>query len=403
MPGESLVSWLRTLADALPAWMLFVGACLGHAFLLTIGLNVIYGNALPRKVLKFTRKIDILTILCGPLLFAYALDIFGSQQLRWGGVHVLLAPYTVLCFIAGVVIGPFAQVLYWLRRTPPHQLDCRGRVVDVAMELGYPPCGSVRQSPACLLPGNQVFQVEFNQKTLALPQLRAAWDGLTVLHLSDLHLCGTPDRAFFQHVIELCMRDGLPDLVAVTGDIADSAWHHRWVLPVLGRLRWNVAGLAILGNHDSWWEVEAIRRRLRRLGMIVLGNSWRQLEVRGQPMVVIGHEGPWFAPAPDLRDCPKDMFRLCLSHTPDNLPWARREKIDLVLAGHVHGGQIRFPLIGATFVPSRYSRRYDCGTFYEMPTLMHVSRGLAGQHPLRILCRPEVTRLVLKKAAPAAT
>jgi predicted MPP superfamily phosphohydrolase len=68
-----------------------------------------------------------------------------------------------------------------------------------------------------------------------------------------------------------------------------------------------------------------------------------------------------------------------------------------VLAGHVHGGQIRFPLIGATFVPSRFSRRYDCGTFYEAPTLMHVSRGLAGQHPLRIRCRPEVTRIVLKR------
>jgi len=46
-------------------------------------------------------------------------------------------------------------------------------------------------------------------------------------------------------------------------------------------------------------------------------------------------------------------------------------------------------------VPSIYSRRYDCGVFHEPPTVLHVSRGLSGQHPLRYNCRPEVTKLVL--------
>ena len=53
-------------------------------------------------------------------------------------------------------------------------------------------------------------------------------------------------------------------------------------------------------------------------------------------------------------------------------------------------------LIGSLFVPSRYSRRYDGGTFFEEPTLMYVSRGLAGQHPLRFNCRPEVSKLILR-------
>jgi predicted MPP superfamily phosphohydrolase len=68
-----------------------------------------------------------------------------------------------------------------------------------------------------------------------------------------------------------------------------------------------------------------------------------------------------------------------------------------MLAGHVHGGQIRVPVLGPLFVPSRYSRRYDCGAFYREPTLMYVSRGLAGREPLRYNCRPEVTRIILKK------
>jgi predicted MPP superfamily phosphohydrolase len=190
----------------------------------------------------------------------------------------------------------------------------------------------------------------------------------------------------------------------VTGDIVDSAEHHSWIIPLLGRLEWKIAAFAILGNHDSWRDEKVIRRRLTRLGMTVLANTWQQLDVRSRPMIVIGHEGPWFMPIPDLGACPpslsaspgRGVFRLCLSHTPDNIAWAKQQHIDLVLAGHVHGGQIRVPLLGSLFVPSRYSRYYDCGSFHEPPTLMHVSRGLAGQHPLRFNCRPEVTCIVLR-------
>lgn len=406
MGFASMAEGLRALADLPPTWLVYLGACLGHAYLWTIGLNLLYGNALPHWVLKFTRKVDILFILSAPAIFWFALDLLGDGQLLWtpDSPRFWLAPYTVICCVFGLIFGPIAQVHYWLRPTAPQQVECASRIVDVAKVLGYAPRGDGQDAAACRLPFNQVFQVEFNRKTLVLPQLPAAWDGLTILHLTDLHLCGTPDRRFHQFVIDECMKDGAPDLVALTCDVVDSDWHHRWIMPVLGRLRWNLAAFAILGNHDSWYDQRLIRRRLLRNGMRVLGNSWEILEVRGQPMLLIGHEGPWFTPAPDLTLVPKlqfgnqgRIFRLCLSHTPDNITWARRHGIDLVLAGHVHGGQIRFPLIGATFVPSRFSRRYDCGTFFEPPTVMHVSRGVAGQHPYRMLCRPEVTRIVLKK------
>ena len=96
--------------------------------------------------------------------------------------------------------------------------------------------------------------------------------------------------------------------------------------------------------------------------------------------------------------CPEELFRLCLSHTPDNIAWAQRQHIDLMLSGHVHGGQIRFPILGSLLVPSRYGRRYDCGTFHEPPTFLHVSRGIGGEHPVRYRCRPEVTLLRLVSA-----
>jgi uncharacterized protein len=207
------------------------------------------------------------------------------------------------------------------------------------------------------------------------------------------------DRKFFKAVFDRCLDWETPDLLCITGDIVDSNFHHRWIVPMLGRLRWKEAGLFILGNHDIRYQPKLIRRRFHRLGLHNLGNAWKELSVRGQPMLVVGYEAPWFVPKPNLAGCPEKMFRLCLSHSPDSMGWARRNKIDLMLAGHVHGGQIRLPLFGSMLVPSRYSRRYDCGTFFEQPTLMHVGRGISGKHLLRLNCRPEVTRLVLHRSS----
>jgi uncharacterized protein len=394
-----LDDFIQAFGKTVPWWLIFVGATVGHGYLFIISLNIFYAWPLPHGLLKYTRKIDLLIVCCGPFLFAAALDPFGSQELIYlrGDWRIYLSVYTCFCWHVGVFVAPVCELFYLLRRPAPQLVNETAETVDVAKELGYAPTGHGKDAKACGLPFNQCFQVEFTEKTLVLPRMPDAWDGLSILHLTDLHLCGTPDRAFFHNVMERCMTAGVPDLVVLTGDVVDSEWHHRWIVPVLGKLRWNIGAFAILGNHDSWQDVTLIRRRLRRVGMTVLGNSWQQLDVHGEPMIVIGHEGPWFTPIPDLTNCPDKIFRLCLSHTPDNIAWARAHHIDLVLAGHVHGGQIRLPVLGSVFVPSRYSRKYDCGTFYEAPTVMHVGRGLSGQHPLRFFCKPEVTRVILRK------
>jgi len=379
--------------------LLFAAACVGHLALMITSHNWWYGQPLPRAFGNVAHLVHGFAFLAGPILYVRAwgwdpLAVFDAAPSAWPAAVV--AGYVVLCWFAAFVVLPLDALRRRLRARPAALVAERSKVVDVGKETGGPVQGGGKRAFLSRFPFNEAYQVDFAEKELRLPRLPAAWDGLTVLHVSDLHLNGVPDRAWQRAVMRRCAA-WRPDIVAVTGDIADSVPHHAWVIPVLGLLPWRVVGLAILGNHDSWYEPHWIRRRLARLRYRVLGNGWEKIEVRGEPLVVIGHEGPWFVPPPDLSDCPQGPFRLCLSHTPDNLKWARRHGVDLMLSGHVHGGQIRVPLFGSVLVPSVHGRYYDCGVFEEPPTVLHVSRGLSGEHPLRYNCRPEVTLLTLRR------
>jgi predicted MPP superfamily phosphohydrolase len=379
--------------------LLFVVAGAGHLTLLVRIINWCYGAILSDVLNQLARVVLLLVAAGGPVLL-WCVHGFAVERVLaafWEGPGPgLLAAYVAVCLVLGAVVLPAITLRRLQHRPPLALLRNHTTTVDVAAQLGHRPVGRGKHRFLAHLPGNQIFQVDLIERTLRLPQLPPAWDGLTILQLTDLHMCGIPDRDYYRYILDRC-NEWRPDLVALTGDVVDSDWHHRWIVPLLGRVHWRIAAFAILGNHDYWLDVPVIRRRLRRLGMHVLGNRWEKIEVRGEPLIVIGHEGPWFQPAPDMTNLPSEGFRLCLSHTPDNIVWAKQHRIDLMLSGHVHGGQVRLPLLGSVFVPSRYGRRYDCGTFLEPPTLLHVSRGLGGEHPLRYNCRPEVTRIILRK------
>jgi predicted MPP superfamily phosphohydrolase len=72
--------------------------------------------------------------------------------------------------------------------------------------------------------------------------------------------------------------------------------------------------------------------------------------------------------------------------------------VDIVLAGHTHGGQIILPVVGPVYSPSLSGCRFPSGLYSSGTTVMHVSRGLAGMHPIRFGSRPEITRLVLRSS-----
>lgn len=379
----------------------YVAAWVGHAYLWTGLLNNLYGRPLPKRFLKPWRLFTGLVILGYPLVWFGVIHL-GSLNPRWATVWAwtLGLEYLVVCGFTGAFWLPFVSLA---RGNPwePAVVAEKSETLDLWKQLGPAAIGDGKYRHIARLPFNDVFRVEFTDLTLAVPDLPAGWDGLRIDFLSDLHFCGTPSRAFFDAVMDKLTAGPPPDLVVLGGDFVDTDAHHAWLAPVLGRLTATEGKYAIVGNHDKHHQPDRVRAELVAAGYTVLGNGWQEATIRGERCVLIGHEGPWFRPAPDLKAAPDDCFRLCISHTPDNFYWGVENRIGLMLCGHVHGGQIRLPLIGSIFVPSVYGRRFDQGVFESEGMVMAVGRGLSGKEPLRFRCRPQVLRLTLTAGRPA--
>jgi predicted MPP superfamily phosphohydrolase len=250
------------------------------------------------------------------------------------------------------------------------------------------------------VPRNESLHVAIHEKTLAIPRLPQALDGLSITHLSDLHFTGRLGKAYFEDVVQQANQLD-SDLIAVTGDLVDVPACIDWLPDTLGRLRARHGVYFVLGNHDLRAGAQRVREVLVDCGLIDLSGRWLRMTLREQGVILAGNELPWIKPAADLRSCPtgdgaQRDFRILLSHSPDQHGWAQTYDIDLMLAGHTHGGQIRFPLIGPILAPSRYGVRFASGVFHLPPMVMHVSRGLSGLQPLRFNCPPELARLMLR-------
>jgi len=189
--------------------------------------------------------------------------------------------------------------------------------------------------------------------------------------------------------------------MAVTGDIVDKDECIDWIPSTLGQLKCRHGVFFVLGNHDKRvTDVGRLRATLREAGLIELADRSHEIQVAGHRIALAGNELPWFGPPSELSSDQLDeqIFRILLSHSPDQLQWARLRQFDLMLAGHTHGGQIRFPIIGPVLSPSLFGVKYASGVFYKAPTLMHVSRGISGLEPIRINCAPELAKLTLRSA-----
>jgi predicted MPP superfamily phosphohydrolase len=375
---------------------LALAAFLGHFALAVWIFNRLHATAWPRRVIKLLEKL----LLAAAAIFLF-LWILHSLTVGFIGDWSLADPwlaYAAVCWVAALLAVPLWLVPKLLERAPAELVVNDTTVIDIAERLGYLPIeGSVARFLATI-PGNELCRIHVHRKTLHVKGLPSELNGLSIAHLSDLHMIGDPTEPFYEQVVDATNQLS-PDLICITGDILERSRCLPWIGTTLARLQARHGKYFICGNHEQYLtDVQVLRDALAAAGITDLGSRCQTLRINGCEIELAGIELPWFGTAPNLLPLrnPQSAFRILLSHSPDQFPFAQAHAFDLMLAGHTHGGQIRLPWLGALISPSWYGWRYAGGTYHVSPTLLHVSRGLSGKQPIRLNCPPEIALLVLE-------
>ena len=380
--------------------VLYALAAMGNLALWVGFVNRVHGTAIPRWAVHALTLLAVIGLVIAPLTVLAFGWLLGWQlvgRASWAGVPWSLAFYGALCIVTAPLVALLWLAHRWQDRTSGIVLDQRSERHDLRAEaLEGVESSAMRR--LLRFPLNEASQLTVTHKTLYLPRLPAQLDRLTIAHLSDLHYTGRVGKKFFSEVVDRV--NGLDaDMIALTGDIIDHARYMAWLPDTVQRLRARHGVYFVLGNHDLYVPLARLRGMLTSAGLIDLGSRATTVAINGQCIALAGNEMPWIVPGPDVSLLPADAgLRIALSHAPDQIGWGRRHRFDLLLAGHNHGGQVRLPIVGAVASPSRYGARYACGVFYARPTVMHVSRGVSGELPLRWNCPPEISLLTLTSA-----
>lgn len=260
----------------------------------------------------------------------------------------------------------------------------------------------------CLWWNNNTLSVE--EYTFSSPALPIGWDGARIVHLSDLHgkEFGTGNARLLAAV-----REAAPELIVITGDIADAQSGLDTVPALLEGLSAIAPTYYISGNHE-WGAglIGELRQMLQDANVTYLRNEAVTLQRRGDTIVLAGIEDPnGYADqktptqvAADVYARYGDPFWLLLAHRNNHFPGEYcLLGADLTLCGHGHGGIWRLPftdgLISTTMelFPSYTNGLYtcDCGSCGGSSVFVHRGLGNSPRIP-RLLNRPEVAVLTLK-------
>jgi predicted MPP superfamily phosphohydrolase len=236
---------------------------------------------------------------------------------------------------------------------------------------------------------------------VVLPRLPQELAGLRIAHLSDFHL-GLPSRGAraVERAVEW-VEQREPELVVVTGDLVSRPRGEAVLHEVLGRLG---GAYVVLGNHDVEHSRDPFSRAAGLTDLApahLLVDEAVTVALRGKRVQLVGVDPrayrkgtskPW-----QLVDEGADL-RMLLCHFPYVLDFLPPGAFDLVLAGHMHDGQISLPLGRRRKYRFAHPRtRYAAGLYSGSGATMHVSPGLGTTFvPFRFFARPEATELVLQ-------
>ena len=247
--------------------------------------------------------------------------------------------------------------------------------------------------------------IQIEKISIEIKNLPTEFKGAKIIHLTDFHSKNFGERE--ERVLKI-LKDLDPDFVFITGDFIDHSTKdldscQKFWRKLSNQHQGKVFG--VLGNHEHWIEspdIHAIKRMLERNGISILNNENKKIFRNNNYIYLIGVDDP----DSELDDLPKAMIdteknipKILLAHSPDIIDNLQGEKIDLILTGHTHGGQIVLPFIKPFWVPTKNRGKYASGLFEVNDTYLYVNRGigLSPALPIRFNCPPEITVIELIK------
>ena len=262
-----------------------------------------------------------------------------------------------------------------------------------------------------------------SETTLQIKGLDPAFEGLRIVAVSDIHAGSHGvDAARMREVVdEINAQDA--DVVVLLGDYVSQLndgkpIRERQLRMPVESLTTGLAGIqakygvyAVLGNHDGWYNNQAVADALRLAGIRVLENEVAFIERGGRKLRLFGmrdhlHMGTWATFDNDMRRAIASYERtggiIVLQHSPDVFPVVNAfktfgDEFKLMIAGHTHGGQVRFPVLGTPIVPSAFGQKYAGGHIREDGKDLFVTTGIGtSMLPFRFLVPPEIAVLTLR-------
>src|SRR4029078_3790988 len=230
-------------------------------------------------------------------------------------------------------------------------------------------------------------------------------NGLKIAVLSDIHAGGSfIDEQKLRLIVERT-NQLQPDLIVIAGDyMSGEGWMSHRVLPeafgaTLKDFRAPLGVYSVLGNHDWWWDGARVRRGLEANGIKVLDDEAIELSQNGTSFWLVGLADLWTRPQrieQTMAKVPQDATIIALTHNPDIFPRLPK-RVSLLLAGHTHGRQVRFPIIGSVIQPSDYGQKYVRGHIFENGHHLFVTTGIGTSIlPVRFGVPPEIVLLTIK-------
>lgn len=281
-------------------------------------------------------------------------------------------------------------------------------------------CGVAAVTVLCFAYGYFIepYWLRVNETEIRIEGWDTAFDGLKITAVSDLHAGFHPvDHAMLRRVVDT-VNQTEPDVIVLLGDFVSNHREMSQVRMPAAEIASGLTGLkarlgvfAVLGNHDGFYDTDLLAGEFEKAGIRVLQDEVSVIEQNGKKLRIFGmidhlHMGGWkdfnLKKRRALATAPAEGQIIVLQHGPDIFPAINAlntfgEPYKLMLSGHTHGGQIRFPILGAPMVPSSFGQKYTQGHITENGKHLFVTTGVGNSIlPFRFMSPPEIAVLTIR-------